>query len=74
LFDVHAVVAAAEQMFPVTATGCRSMAAQADRIFAVAHARRSGRRALSPFRDITLDALRLPHARSASRSARPKSG
>ena len=33
------------------------VATQANRILATAHARRSGRRPLSPFRDITLDAL-----------------
>jgi 2-haloacid dehalogenase len=59
LFDVHAVVAAAEQMFPGTATGCRSSGgASRSNIRSCARSPIRPARAIA-VRDITLDALRF---------------
>jgi hypothetical protein len=47
LFDVHSVVAAAEQMFPGEGGALAALASQADRVHAVAHARTPPARATS---------------------------
>ena len=62
LFDVRAVRGA--DVSRSRGTVVAVVATQANRILATAHARRSGRRPLSPFRDITLDALRFAARRS----------